>query len=70
MNTTDIIIQFLDTPRLWSASRKDACGCRECRHLHWTGNTPEEALANLLEDELEREIEREPVEPVKFMEDA
>lgn len=55
MNTTDIIIQFLDTPRLWSASRKDACGCPECMRFHWTGNTPEEALANLLEDEMERE---------------
>lgn len=55
MNTTDIILTFLDTPRLWSASRKDACGCPECMRFHWTGNTPEEALANLLEDEMERE---------------
>lgn len=58
MNTADIIVTWLDTPRLWSASRKDACGCPECGWRHGTGATPEQALIAMREEEEARETLR------------
>lgn len=56
MNTTGIEIDFQSTPRLWMASREGACHCQECHPPVGLGKTPIEALAHLLEQELEAEL--------------
>lgn len=55
-NTSDISIKFQDTPRLWLATRAD-CWCEDCRgkNEYGLGKTPIEALAHLIELELDLE---------------
>ena len=60
MNTTDIEISFASTPRLWQAAREGECFCQECHPNVGLGKTPIEALAHLLEQELEDELRLQP----------
>ena len=54
MNTYDIEISFHSTPRLWQALRPDTYdGAPDSHSTIGLGRTPVEALAHLLEQEME-----------------
>lgn len=51
----DIQITFASTPQLWQAAREGECYCPECHPNVGLGRTPIEALAHLIELELDSE---------------
>ena len=55
MTIRDIEIRWASTPALWQASREGECYCPECHPNVGLGKTPIEALAHLIELEMEAE---------------
>lgn len=55
MNTDGIRIIWQSTPRLWMALRDSYDGAVDAHDIYGLGKTPAEALAHLLEQELDRE---------------
>jgi hypothetical protein len=45
----EIDLSWHSTPQLWVATKKDACGCGECKQPYGMGKTKEQAVADLLE---------------------
>ena len=55
MNTDGFRIDFQSTPRLWMATRESYDGAPDNHCPYGLGKTPAEALAHLLEAELDAE---------------
>lgn len=55
MNTDGIDIRFQSTPQLWMATRESYDGAPDSHYPYGLGRTPAEALAHLLEQELDAE---------------
>lgn len=58
MDTNGFRIDFQSTPQLWMATRDGLCWCEECstKNDYGLGKTPAEALAHLIEQELDKEM--------------
>lgn len=55
LNTDGFRIDWQSTPRLWMATRESYDAAVDAHDIYGLGRTPAEALAHLLEQELDRE---------------